>query len=218
MGDKGARVQRLVVDHTAGKSGRDAVLVDEAGRTVLGMSGAWAVTDDARRTVLFLAPDFGGIAKSAVIGGIIDGVLGFATSTPARSRNAGPGRQTVKRARVPARGMPPRWTPVATVTRESTEVGDVAYSIEPQEEDLPPVRFVRPVEAASLAGYANGFGDPAQGVWDLVHIDGRTVLRHWATIDKDRRLKASTFDIEDSEYPLGEAVMLCLARFSCWRD
>ena len=209
---------RLFVDHTAGKHGRGAVLADETGRRALGLNGAWAVTDDGGRTLLFLAPDFAAVAKASVVDGLISGALGVDSSSPARLRNAGPGHQTVKRPKVPVRGLTGRWTPVATVDRERTESGEYRYLVEPHEEALPPATFAHLVDPAGLAGDANGFADPAQGVWDLVHPDGRGILRHWAAIDKERHLVRSTFDVEDDEYPLAEAVMLCLARFACWRD
>ena len=90
--------------------------------------------------------------------------------------------------------------------------------MEAKEGGLPPVAFEQRVEGAALAGVSNGFADPRDGIFDLVHADGRPIVRHWATIDADRRLVRSVFDIEDAAFPLGEAVIICLARFACWRD
>ncbi len=55
-------------------------------------------------------------------------------------------------------------------------------------------------------------------MFDLVHADGRPILRHWATIDAKLALRTSTFDVEDTEFPLAEAVALCLARWRAWRS
>lgn len=210
-------MQRYRVDHQAGKGGRDAALVDEQGRVALRLHGTWAVTDDQGRTELFLSPDYGGIVKDAVVGGVISGILGVDNTTTHYSPNRGEGAQTVKRAKTPMRGIPVRWTPMATVSRERADYGvPPGYVVEPHEPTLPPVRFAQQVDASSLAGYANGYADARYGVYDLVHLDGRPVLRHWSSIDGHNRLVASVFDVLDVSYPLPEAVSLCLARFLSW--
>lgn len=217
---------RLSVDHRAGRHGRDAVLADDRGTVFLRLVADWAITNDEGRTTLFIAPDLGSIAVASAVSGLIDGIVGgiFGGSTagPTYSRNQGPGRQTVKRARVPIRGVPARWSPVATVVRESAQPGAQpgarpGYRVEGHEETLPPVVFAQRLDGAALAGHANGFGDAREGVFDLEHVDGRPIIRHWATIDAERHLVRSVFD-EDEAFPLDEAVMLCLARFACWRD
>ncbi len=213
----GGTMRRLSVDHQAGRSGRDAVLCDESGRRVLGLVGDWAVTDDEGRTVLFLAPDYRGIVTGALVGGMIDGLLGGDVGSSPRSRNAGPGVETVKRPRQPLRGIPPRWTPVATVSRQPGLPGaTTSYRVEPHE-PIPPVGFLQRFDANGLAGYDNGYADRREGVFDLVHADGRPILRHWATVDAGLRLRTSTFDVEDAAFPLAEAIMLCLARWRAWR-
>ena len=210
-------MQRYTADHRAGRSGRDAALVDEAGRRVLGLSGAWAVTDGEGRTTLFVSPDFGGIVKGSIVSGLLDGVVGGVIGVDDTgshdSRNPGEGVQTIKRAKRPVRGVPFQWTPVATVRRERSEAGvPPRYLIEPHEAGLPPVRFVQEVGGESLAGYRNGFADPRFGVYDLVHEVGRPIVRHWATIDDRGALVGSVFDVADPDAPLAEAVILCLAR------
>jgi hypothetical protein len=57
-------------------------------------------------------------------------------------------------------------------------------------------------------------GDHGRGA---VLADGRLVLRHWATIDRDLRLQRSTFDVEDADFPLDLGVVVCLARYHSWR-
>ncbi len=211
-------MRRLMVDHEAGKSGRGATLTDPTGLRVLGLISSWGVTNEAGRTVLFLAPDFGGIVRAGLVGGILDGVLGMPADSSPRARGPGEGRQVVKRANPPAPGMPPRWTPVATVTRERTAAADpTAYTVE-MHEPLPAVRFMQRVDAATLHDVDNGYGDRREGVFDLEFADGRPILRHWATIDRQYRLRWSTFDVEETEFPLAEAVVLCLARFLAWRS
>lgn len=213
-------MQRYTVDHQAGKLGRDAVLLDENGRRVVGLAGPRAITDDQGRSVLFLSQDYKGLIRgsivSGVVGGVLDGILGSADSMH-YSPNAGPGVQTVSRAKVPMRGIPVRHSPVATVSRERTNHGEpTAYSVTMHEE-LGPVAFAQRVDAPALASYENGYADRREGVFDLLHEDGRPLLRHWATIDKKLMLHTSTFDVEDAEFPLPEAVMLCLARWHAWR-
>ena len=116
------------------------------------------------------------------------------------------------------RGIPPRWTPVATVTRQRTAPGDpTAYVVEMQEA-LPPVRFAQSVPATTLAAYDNGCADRREGVFDLLHADGRPILRHWATIDSKLAMGTSTFDVEDADFPLAEAIAVCLARWWAWRS
>ncbi len=210
-------MRRLTIEHQAGRHGRDAALRDEAGRRILGMSGDWGVTDDDGRTVLFFAPDYRGIVASAIVGGITGGILGDAPPPALASRNAGPGVETVKRARRPVRGIPTRWTPVATVSRQPGRAGDpTSYRVD-IDEALPPVAFVQRVDPQALGGFSNGYADRREGIFDLVRVDGRPVLRHWAFIDPHLKLHTSTFDVEDSDYPLPEAVMLCLARWRAWR-
>lgn len=210
-------MRRYTVDHQAGRAGRDAALVDEAGATALHLSGTWAVTDDEGRTRLFLSPDYGAIAKSSIVSGLISGALGLDSNVDAYSPNAGEGVHTVKRAKTPMRGIPLRWTPMATVRRERSLQGvPPPYEVDVHEADLPAVRFAQQVDAASLAGYANGYSDPRYGVYDLVHDDGRPIARHWASIDRHNHLLASVFDVADETFPLGEAVILCLARFLAW--
>jgi hypothetical protein len=210
-------VRRLSVDHQAGKLGRDAVLSDESGRRIFPLAGDWAVTNDDRRTVLFLAPDFTGIIKAGIVGGLFEGIIGGSGTASPAARGSGPGQQTVKRANPPIRGIPPRWTPVATVTRERSQPGvPTAYVVE-MHEALPPVAFVQRFDTEALRTFDNGYGDRREGVVDLVHADGRPILRHWATIDAKYRLRTSTFDIEDDGFPLAEAVVLCLARHLAWR-
>ena len=216
-------MQRLNVDHRAGRHGRDAVLADDQGNVFLRLAADWAVTNDEGRTTLFIAPDLGSIAVASAVSGLIDeivgGIFGGSTAGPTYSRNQGPGRQTVKRARVPIRGVPVRWTPVATVAREPGRPGEPAgYRVEAHEDALPPVVFAQRLDGTALAGLANGFGDAREGIFDLEHVDGRPILRHWATIDAERHLVRSVFDVEDEAFPLGEAVIICLARFACWRD
>ena len=91
-----------------------------------------------------------------------------------------------------------------------------AYSVQMQE-PLPPALFAQRVGADAMAGYVNGYADRREGVFDLLHADGRPILRHWATIDEKLRLRTSTFDVGDLDFPLAEAVMLCLARWRAWR-
>jgi hypothetical protein len=210
-------MRHYTVDHRAGKGGRDATLLDEQGRVALRLNGAWAVTDDAGRTKLFLAPDFGAIAKASIVGGLISGVLGVDDTIQHSSPNHGEGAQTVKRAKAPMRGLPVRWTPMATVSRERSDP-DVppGYLVDLHESSLPPVRFAQQADAATLAGYSNGYADRRCGVYDLVHLDGRPVLRHWSSIDRDNHLVGSVFDVTDTAFPLPEAVILCLARFLSW--
>lgn len=212
-------MQRYTVDHQLGKLGRDAVLLDESGRRIVGLDGTRAITDDQGRSVLFLSQDYQGLIKGSIVsglmGGVLDGILGESTQT--YSRNAGPGVQTVSRAKVPMRGYPVRHSPVATVSRERTNTGEpTAYSVRVHEE-LGQVTFAQRVDATALASYENGYADRREGVFDLLHEDGRPILRHWATIDKKLMLYTSTFDVEDPEFPLPEAVMLCLARWHAWR-
>jgi hypothetical protein len=211
-------VKRYSVDHRAGRSGRDAVLVDEQGRVGLRLSGAWAVTNDDGRTELFVSPDLAGIARAAAVSGMVSGLLGLEGTAQHYSPNRGDGLQTVKRAKVPMRGVPVRWTPMATVTRDRSTPGQPdAYRVELHEAALAPVTFAQQADPASLAGYANGFADPRYGVYDLLHADGRPILRHWATIDERFQLTASVFDVVDEGYPLPEAVILCLARVISWQ-
>jgi len=182
------------------------------------LTGAWAVADDEGRTELFLSPDLLAVAKGSAISGLVSGLIGGDGTPDFYSPNRGEGVQTVKRAKTPMRGIPVRWTPVATVSRQRSESGAAeAYSVEAHESSLPAVRFLQQVGAESLAGYVNGFGDPRYGVYDLVHDDGRIVVRHWATIDEHRRLVGSVFDVEDEAFPLREAVILCLARVYSWQ-
>lgn len=210
-------MRRYTVDHQAGKAGRDAALIDEHGRVALRLKGSWAVTDDEGRTELFLSPDYGAIVKDAVVGGVISGILGVDNTTTHYSPNRGEGAQTVKRAKVPMRGIPVRWTPMATVSRERSNPGvPPDYTVEAHETTLPPLRFAQEVEAAALAGYANGYRDPRYGVYDLLRLDGQPVVRHWTTIDGHNHLVGSVFDVVDETFPLGEAVILCLARFLSW--
>lgn len=212
-------MNRYTADHQAGKSGRDAVLVDDRGRRVLGLRGDWGVTNDDGRTTVFLAPGYAGMVRSAVVSGIIGAILDVPADTPARWANAGEGRQVVKRGNPPVRGVPARWTPVATVIRERHGPGEPdGFRVEIHEPDLPPVAFAQPADPATLAGYRNGFSDPRFGVYDLLHADGRPILRHWASIDTANRLTASVFDVEDDAFPLPEAVVLCLARVQSWRS
>ena len=211
-------MKRYTVDHRAGRSGRDAVLVDDQGRPGLRLSGAWAVTNDDGRTELFVAPDLAGIAKAAAISGMVSGALGLDDTSMHYSPNRGDGLQTVRRAQVPMRGVPFRWTPMATVTRDRSRPGEPdAYRVELHEAGLAPVSFAQQADSASLAGYANGFADPRYGVYDLLHADGPPILRHWATIDERLDLTGSVFDVVDEDYPLPEAVILCLARVISWQ-
>ncbi len=210
-------MRRYTVDHQAGRRGDGAVLSDDAGRPVFSMNGDWAVTNAERRTVLFISPNLGEIAKAAIIGGLIDGLLGGATSPWAGSSNPGPGAQTVKRARVPVRGIPARSSPVASVTRTSPGRQDAEYQVKMHEPALPEVTFVQGIRDDELTGLTNGFARPRDGVFDLVHADGTPILRHWATIGRDARLEQSAFDVEDGAFPLAEAVMIAMARFAAWR-
>jgi hypothetical protein len=211
-------VKRYSVDHRAGTSGRDAVLVDEQGRPRLRLSGAWAVTNDDGRTELFVSPDLAGVARAAAVSGMVSGLLGLEGTAQHDSPNRGDGLQTVRRAQVPMRGVPFRWTPMATVTRDRSTQGEPGtYRVELHEAGLAPVTFAQQADAASLAGYADGFADPRYGVYDLLHADGPPILRHWATIDERFELTGSVFDVMDEDYPLPEAVILCLARVISWR-
>ena len=56
-------MRRLTADHLAGGRGHETALVDEWGQRVLGLAGSWAVTDDDGRWTLYIAPDYGAIAK-----------------------------------------------------------------------------------------------------------------------------------------------------------
>ena len=93
-----------------------------------------------------------------------------------------------------------------------------AYRVEVHEPGLAPATFDQRADAASLAGYANGFADARFGVYDLLHPDGRPILRHWASISSDFHLATSVFDVEDETYPLPEAIVMCLAMVMAWRS
>jgi hypothetical protein len=210
-------VTRLTIDHRGADRFTPNPLVDPAGRVVLSVVGHWGQTDGHGRTELFLSPDLGRVAKSSAISGLIGGLLGGGNDPVAFLRNTGEGTQTLKRAKPPARGVPFRSTPVAQVSRRRASGELDRYEVEVVEAGLPAVAFDHRATAADLEGLSNGFGDPRFGVYDLVHADGRPILRHWATIDRDLRLTASTFDVEDESVPLAFGVMLSLARYQSWR-
>jgi hypothetical protein len=210
-------VGRLTIDHRAAKRFEPNPLVDETGRTILGIVGDWAQVDDRGRTELFIEPDLGRVAKASAIGGLLGGLTGGSNDAPSLLRNQGEGRQTVKRARVPMRGVPFRWTAVATLSRIRNTGALDEYLVDIAEADIPSVSFRHAATEAELTGVSNGFADPRWGVYDLVHPDGRRIVRHWATIDDKLALAASTFDVDDGSFPLGLAAMLCLARYHAWR-
>jgi hypothetical protein len=206
-------VRRLTADHLAGGRRHETAFRDESGRSVLGLAGTWAVTDDQGRWTLYLAPDYGSIIKGAITTGIMDSIIGGPDGPPVYQRNSGPGVQTIHRAKVPLRGASMRSTMVVSVSRELANTGQwPPYSVQSHEAGWPDARFEQTVESATLAAYANGYGDPRRGVYDLVHLDGRPIARHWATVDKKGDLERSVLDVVDEEVPLDEVAILCLAR------
>jgi hypothetical protein len=210
-------VTRLTIQHQAAARFKPNPLVDPAGRTVLGVLGDWGQVDGSGRTELFLSADLGKIAKESVISGLIGVLFGGGSDPTSFLRNTGEGTKTLKRAKPPVRGLPFRSTAVAQVSRHRATGELDRYEVEVVEAGLPAVAFDHRVTSADIQGLTNGFGDPRFGVYDLVHADGRPILRHWATIDRDLKLSASTFDVEDASVPLAFAVMLCLARYQSWR-
>ena len=206
-------MRRLTADHLAGGHSHATALVDESGARVLGLAGSWAVTDDDGRWTLYLTPDYGSIAKGAVVTGLMEGLIGGPDGPPIYQRNTGPGTQSIRRATHPVRGASLRSTVAASVQREPSNPGQLpAYAVRVHEPGWPEVRFEQTVDSATLGGYVNGYGDPRLGVYDLVHVDGRPIARHWATIGQKGDLERSVVDVIDEEAPLTNVVILCLAR------
>ncbi|MBI3751521.1 MAG: hypothetical protein HY263_07685 [Chloroflexi bacterium] len=215
-----APATRFRIDHRAGGRARETEAVDDAGRTVLHVKADWAITDDHGRSVLFVAPELARQARASLFDGLINGLLGVdMNNIPADVlRNVGPGRQTVRRAVVPMRGIPVRWTRVAAVTREAHGPADSppAYDIERQDGGEAGLRFVATPDPAATP-QTTGFADPRYARYELRHADGRPIIQHAARIGSDRSLEQSTFVVTDPSVPTDEAVILCLARFQAWR-
>ena len=207
-------MRRLTADHLAGGRHHETALVDEAGQRVLGLAGSWAVTDEEGRWTLYIAPDYGSIVKGAVVTGLMEGIIGGPDGPPVYQRNTGPGTQTVRRATHPLRGASLRSSVAVSVVREPFNAGQIpSYAVQGHEPGWPDARFVQTVDTSAFAGYANGFADARFGVFDLVHLDGRPIARHWASIGRKRDLERSVVDVFDEDVPLPEVVILCLARF-----
>ena len=217
---------RLTIDHTVGGHGRETAAIDEAGRVVVRVKGDWAILDGEGRWTLYWVPDAMAAAKAGAIDGLISGLLGISSgpNPGTLGRNAGPGRQAIRRPDRPLRGMPPRGAPVtATVVRELVEAGSGPgdYRVETPGDPnamagVDGWRFVPAVDPTATTA-STGFADPRYATYELRRADGRPVLRHQARIGHDLALVASTFDILDPEIPLDEAVALSLARFNAWR-
>ena len=211
-------MRRLSINHHAADRFKPNPLVDETGTAVLQIVGDWGQVDADGRTELFLSPDLAEVAKGSAVSGLLAGLIGGTNDPIAMLRNQGEGIQTLRRAKVPMRGVPFRHTDVARVVRTARNGADPdAFGIQVLEPNIPPATFEQRATSAELQGYANGFADARFGVYDLVRPDGALILRHWAAIDAQMLLAASTFDVADDAYPLAEAVMLCLARYLSWR-
>jgi len=212
---------RLTIDHLAGGRSRETAAVDASGRTVLRIKGDWAILDDAGRWTLYNAPELMAAAKASAIDGLINSLLGVDTNLPnipaGVARNAGPGRQAIRRGNPPVRGFPFRSTPVATVTRElpPDAASPGPYRVE-RADGRPPLTFM-PVVVPGATKLSTGFADPRYATYELRRADGSAVIRHEARIGRDLQLEASTVDVLDQDYPLDEAIALCLARFHAWR-
>jgi hypothetical protein len=183
-------MQRFHAEHAdGGKYVRRHALLDAAGRPVLGLVAANAVTNERHLPVLFCGPT--GVVNAAV----------------------GMHEVAVFRAKRP--GLLLGGARVAVVARRNGTHPD-ALTLTAVEPTFAGMRFVRGVDPALLAGYANGLSDPGSGVWDLVADDGRLICRHWARVGRDFQLEGSDFDVYDESVPLPELIVLMLGRFMVW--
>jgi len=212
---------RLTIDHLAGGRRRETAAVDERGRTVVRVKGDWAILDEVGRWTLYNAPEALSAARAGAIDGLISGLLGVDSNLPGIpagvARNAGPGRQAVRRADVPVRGFPFRSSPFATVTREMAP-GDGTpgpYRVE-LAGTTDPMAFVPILDPESTPG-STGFADPRYSTYELRGNDGAPVIRHQSRIGRGLNLETSTLDVLDPEFPVDEAIALCLARSHAWR-
>jgi len=209
---------RLTIDHLAGGHARETAARDDAGRVVLRVKGDWAILDDQGRWTLYNTPELLSTAKRSLIDGLIGGLIGGPTNTPSvLGRNPGPGRQTVRRALLPAKGPSPRPEALASVDRAPTEPGEPAEFQVTWASGIQAAMTFVPVPAPAETAATTGFADPRYATYELRYADRRPVIRHTARIGTDRNLEASAFEVLDPQFPLDQAVVLCLARFHAWR-
>lgn len=176
-------------DFTKGRNGRNAVLVDEKGETVLKLRGSGGVLDERGKLAWYVQPSVRNLFAAAISGG----------------QNGEPAVDLHRSRRV-ANGGKPTW---ATVEHPRID----EFVVKLHDPGTPDVTFG--LLTTGEPGDPAAEGQPTANSELLVN--GEVAARHWPTPGDDWRLTGSRYEVLDDTLGLPEILLLCNARYELWR-